>query len=120
MALDATLGAAALGGAAQSPIAAAPLAIVQNIAGLPGRVTRVLIEPEPGREAQLQRALTARYGATLNARPIDTEATAARRTSPFAERQVTLLFSVIALVAGIVLAYNALLLASDERRRFIV
>ena len=34
MTLDATLGASALGGAAQSPIAAAPLAIVQNMAGL--------------------------------------------------------------------------------------
>ena len=36
------------------------------------------------------------------------------------EKQVTLLFSAISLVAGIILAYNALLLASDERRRFIV
>jgi len=119
MTLDATLGASALGGAAQSPIAAAPLAIVQNMAGLSGRVTRVLIEPEPGREAQLQRTLTARYGSKLNARPIDTEGHLLGNVA-FAERQVTLLFSVIALVAGIVLAYNALLLASGERRRFIL
>jgi putative ABC transport system permease protein len=119
MTLDATLGSAQIGAAAQSPIAAAPLAIVQNMAGLQGRVTRVLIEPEPGREAQLQRALTARYGATLNPRPIDTEAHLLSNVA-FAERQVTLLFSVISLVAGIVLAYNALLLASAERRKFIV
>ena len=33
---------------------------------------------------------------------------------------MTLLFSAISLVAGMILAYNALLLASDERRRFIV
>ena len=116
--LDATLD-GALGGAAQSPIAAAPLAIVQNIAGLSGRVTRVLIEPEPGREAQLRRALPARYGSELNARPINTEARLLGNVA-FAEPQVTLLFSVIALVAGIVLAYNALLLASGERRRFIL
>ena len=119
MTLDATLGSAQIGAAAQSPIAAAPLAIVQNMAGLQGRVTRVLVEPEPGREAQLQRTLTARYGATLNPRPIDTEAHLLSNVA-FAERQVTLLFSVISLVAGIVLAYNALLLASAERRRFIV
>jgi putative ABC transport system permease protein len=119
MTLDATLGSAQIGAAAQSPIAAAPLAIVQNMAGLSGRVTRVLIEPKPGREAQLQRTLTARYGATLNPRPIDTEAHLLSNVA-FAERQVTLLFSVIALVAGIVLAYNALLLASAERRKFIV
>ncbi len=119
MTLDATLGTAQIGAAAQSPIAAAPLAIVQNMAGLEGRVTRVLIEPEPGREAQLQRTLTARYGARLNARPVDTEAHLLSDVA-FAERQVTLLFSVISLVAGIVLAYNALLLASAERRRFIL
>ena len=89
------------------------------MAGLSGRVTRVLIEPEPGREAQLQRALIARYGAKLNPRPVDTEAHLLAGVA-FAERQVTLLFSVIALVAGIVLAYNALLLASAERRRFIL
>jgi putative ABC transport system permease protein len=119
MTLDATLGSTAIGGAAQSPIAAAPLAIVQNMAGLEGRVTRVLIEPKPGHEAQLQRALSARYGAKLNARPIDTEGHLLAGVA-FAEREVTLLFSVIALVAGIVLAYNALLLASGERRRFIL
>ncbi len=33
---------------------------------------------------------------------------------------MTLLFSAISLVAGMIIAYNALLLASDERRRFIV
>jgi putative ABC transport system permease protein len=119
MTLDATLGSSAIGAAAQSPIAAAPLAIVQNMAGLKGRVTRVLIEPQPGHEAQLQRALIARYGATLNPRPIDTEGHLLAGVAS-AERQVTLLFSVISLVAGIVLAYNALLLASAERRRFIV
>jgi putative ABC transport system permease protein len=119
MTLDATLGSSQIGAAAQSPIAAAPLAIVQNMAGLQGRVTRVLIEPEPGHEAQLQRALTARYGTRLNPRPIDTEAHLLANVA-FAERQVTLLFSVISLVAGIVLAYNALLLASAERRKFIV
>src|ERR1700722_18251819 len=119
MTLDATLGTSEIGAAAQSPIAAAPLAIVQNMAALQGRVTRVLVEPEPGHEAQLQRALAARYGARLNARPIDTEAHLLSNVA-FAERQVTLLFSVIALVAGIVLAYNALLLASAERRKFIL
>jgi putative ABC transport system permease protein len=119
MTLDATLGSSAIGAAAQSPIAAAPLAVVQNMAGLGGHVTRVLIEPAPGAEAQVRRALTARYGAKLNARPIDTEAHLLASVAS-AERQVTLLFSVISLVAGIVLAYNALLLASAERRKFIV
>ncbi len=119
MTLDATLGAAKIGAAAESPVAAAPLAVVQNISGLDGRVSRVLIEPEPGREAQVQRALAARWGATLNARSVNTEA-ALLGAAAASEKQITLLFSAISLVAGVILAYNALLLASEERRRFVV
>jgi putative ABC transport system permease protein len=119
LALDATVPSAKIGAVAESPVAAAPLPIVQSIAGLPGRVTRVLIEPKTGHEAALRRLLTDRFGATLNARPVDTEARLLGNAAG-PEKQITLLFSAISLVAGIILAYNALLLASDERRRFIV
>jgi putative ABC transport system permease protein len=119
LALDATVPSDKLGAVAESPIAAAPLPIVQSLAGLPGRVTRILIQARAGREGALRRALSARFGARLNARPIDTEAKLLGNAAG-PEKQVTLLFSAISLVAGIILAYNALLLASDERRRFIV
>jgi putative ABC transport system permease protein len=108
-----------LGALAESPLAAAPLTVVQVLAGLPARVTRVLIEPQPGREAALRDALQARFGATLNVRSVDSEARLLGNAAA-PETQVTLLFSVIALVAGVILAYNALLLAGDERRRFVV
>jgi putative ABC transport system permease protein len=117
--LDATVSSNQIGSAAESPIAASSLPIVASLAGRPGHVTRVLIQPVGGREAALRTLLEARYGATLNIRPIDTEARLlGNAASP--ERQVTLLFSAISLIAGVILAYNALLLASDERRRFIV
>jgi putative ABC transport system permease protein len=117
--LDATVPSSKIGPVAESPVAAAPLPIVQSLTGSAGRVTRILIEPRPGRETALRRTLTARFGATLNARSVKTEAQLlASAAGP--EKQVTLLFSAISLVAGIILAYNALLLASDERRRFIV
>jgi putative ABC transport system permease protein len=119
LALDATVPSGKLGPVAESPIAAAPLPIVQSLAGLPGRVTRILIQPQAGHEAALRQALTGRFGARLNARPIDTEAKLLGNAAA-PEKQVTLLFSAISLVAGIILAYNALLLASDERRRFVV
>ncbi|HEY5344587.1 MAG TPA: ABC transporter permease [Solirubrobacteraceae bacterium] len=119
MTLDATVPSAKIGAAADSPIAAAPLAIAQNLAGLSGRVTRVLVEPDPGREAALAHALAQRFGATTNVRPIDTEAKLLAGAAA-SEKQITLLFGAISLVAGVVLAYNALLLASEERRRFIV
>jgi putative ABC transport system permease protein len=118
LALAASVPSDRIGPVADSPIAAAPLPVVQSLARLPGRVTRILIEPKPGHEAALSRALTDRYG-TLNARPVQTEAKLLGNAAG-PEKQVTLLFSAISLVAGIILAYNALLLASDERRRFIV
>jgi putative ABC transport system permease protein len=116
--LDATVPDDKLGAAAGSPIAAAPLAIAQSVTGVRDRVSRILIEPRPGSERRLLRALRLRYGQTLNPRPISTEAELlSAATGP--EKQVTLLFSAISLVAGIVLAFNALLLASQRRRRFV-
>jgi putative ABC transport system permease protein len=117
--LAATVPSDRIGPLAESPIAVTPLPIAQSLARLPGRVTRVLIEPKPGREAALLRALADRYGATLNARPVTTEARLLENAAG-PEKQIILLFSAISLVAGIILAYNALLLASEERRRFIV
>lgn len=108
-----------IGAVAESPIAAASLPVVQSLAGSSRRVTRILVEPRAGREPALRRALDKRFGATLNVRPIDTEAHLLGNASG-PEQQVTLLFSAISLVTGAILAYNALLLASDERRRFIV
>jgi putative ABC transport system permease protein len=116
--LDATVPNKELGPAAESPIAAAPLAVVQSLASTGGRLTRVLIEPRAKREHALLRQLDARYGKSLNPRPITTEAQLLSAAAG-PEKQVTLLFSAISLVAGVILAFNALLLASQRRRRFI-
>ncbi len=117
--LDATVPDGQLGVLAGSPVAAAPLPIVQKLTGLSGRITRILVEASPGQEALVRRTLVQRYGSTLDVRPIDTEghllSNAARP-----EAQLTALFSAISLVVGVILAYNALLLASGERRAFIV
>lgn len=107
-----------IGPLAESPIAAAPLPVVQQLAGLPERITRVLVEPQRGEEAVARAALARRFGTTLNVRRIDAEARLlAEAARP--EGQLTSLFSLIALVVGMILAYNALLLASGERRAFI-
>jgi len=68
LALDAVVPDGTLGALAQSPLAAAPLTVVQVLSGLHGRVSRVLIEPQPGREAALRRALQTHFGASLNVR----------------------------------------------------
>jgi putative ABC transport system permease protein len=108
-----------IGPLADSPIAGAPLPVVQSVAQAPGRLTRVLVQPMARRESALRRELVARYGATLDVRPVDAEARLLGSAAG-PEQQVTFLFGAISLVTGAILAYNALLLASDERRRFLV
>jgi putative ABC transport system permease protein len=116
--LDAIVPNNQLGALAESPIAATSLPVAQVLSRLPNRITRVLIEPSEGHEAQVRQTLTQRFGSRLNVRPVDTEV---RLLSDAAkpEAQLTALFSAISLVVGIILAYNALLLASGERRAFI-
>jgi putative ABC transport system permease protein len=118
LALAATVSSADLGAAAGSPIAAAPLPIVQSVAHLQGRVSRVLIEARPTQEDSVRRLLKTRFGGRLNVRGVDSEGKLlAQAVAP--EAQVTLLFGVISLVGGVILAFNAMLLASGERREFV-
>jgi putative ABC transport system permease protein len=118
LALDAVVPSDKLGPLAESPVAATSLPVLQVLAGLPNRITRILIEPAAGRESQVRQALARRFGATLNVRPVDSEARLlAAAAKP--EGQLNALFSAISLVVGVILAYNALLLASGERRAFI-
>jgi putative ABC transport system permease protein len=117
--INGLLTSAKFGAAAESPVAAAPLLLLQALTGRLNTVSRVLIEPVAGKEGALRKQLQARFGATVNVRATNSEAKLlANATRP--ERQITLLFSAISIVAGIILAYASLLLASDERRRFAV
>lgn len=119
LSLAATVGAERIGTLAESPIAGASLPVVQSLAGMPGRITRIVVEAQPGRRAQLLSTLGRRFGGTLNVRPLQTEARLLEGAAR-PEGQLTALFSLISLVVGMVLAYNAILLASGERRAFIV
>jgi putative ABC transport system permease protein len=119
LSVSAIVPASQLGPLAESPVAATSLPIAQVIAGLPSRISRILVEPSPGHYAQVRQSLTERLGSTLNVRPVSVEGRLlAQAAHP--EGQLTMLFSAISLVVGIILAYNALLLASGERRRFIL
>lgn len=118
LALDASVPNNQLGDLAESPVAAAPLPVTQHLARLPRCVSRVLIEPGVGEEQRVRDALVQRFGGTLNVRSIDAEARLLSNAAK-PEAQLTTLFSAISLVVGVILAYNALLLASGERQAFI-
>jgi putative ABC transport system permease protein len=92
---------------------------LQRRARQPGRVTRVLVQVEPGAEDAVHRAL-AHVGAgrlTVGA-PTDDVALLHRATQP-ADR-ATAFFTLIAALVGWLLAFNAMLLSAQERRRDLV
>ena len=102
----------------QSPIAVAPLEFAQEMAGLGGRVSRILVEPAPGREAAVHSALVALAGGRLNVESADYDEKLFARAAA-ASNQSTALFAVISALVGFLFAFNAMLLTVPQRRRLI-
>jgi putative ABC transport system permease protein len=112
------LPAALIGSLAESPIAVAPLTYAQQLAGRPGRVTRILIRPEPGAAGAVSDRLTTLLGSKFNIRPADSEARLIRQAA-LPNDQSTSLFATISAVIGFLFALNAMLLTVPERRRLV-
>jgi putative ABC transport system permease protein len=108
----------ALKAIAGAPVAVAALSTAQRLAGRPGHITQLLIEPRPGADALVERELRGIARGRLNVEPADYElrllSVAIQPNS-----QSTTLFSAISVMVGFLLALNAMLLTVPERRRFI-
>ena len=122
--LYAQLGERQIGQLARSPVVIAPLSYAQEIAGLQGRVSRVLIQPDPGAQTRVRAelmTLTAGRSSTdhANVEPIDYEATLFANAVS-ASSQSSALFSAISALVGFLFAFNATLLTVPARRRLIV
>jgi putative ABC transport system permease protein len=115
----AVLGRETIGPVAQALIGIVPLAQLQRLAGLPGRITRVLVEAQPG-ELAATRAALARI-----ARERHLTLTSARAETQLLRQalgpsdQATGFFAAISALLGFLLAFNAMLLTAPERRRMI-
>jgi putative ABC transport system permease protein len=107
-----------IGPLTSSPVAIAPLFSVQELTGLPGRVSRILIEPAPGRARQVHAALARLAPADASVEPIDYDETLFTKAAT-ASRQATLLFSVISALVGFLFAFNAMLFTVPQRRSLI-
>jgi putative ABC transport system permease protein len=101
-----------------SPIAIAPLAFAQEMSGLTGRVSRVLVEPAPGREAAVRAGLQRLAAGRLNVEPASYDEKLFARAAA-ATNQSTALFAVISALVGFLFAFNAMLLTIPQRRRLI-
>ncbi len=63
------LGAGTIGPLSAADVAVMPLEDLQRLAGLPGRITRVLVLAQPGREAQVRRELGGSPAGASKSRP---------------------------------------------------
>jgi putative ABC transport system permease protein len=107
-----------IGGLAASPIVVAPLFFAQEMTGLAGRLSRILVQPAPGMEASVRAALVHIAAGRLNVESTSyDEALFAKAAS--ASNQSTALFAVISALVGFLFAFNAMLLTVPQRRRLI-
>ena len=116
--LYAQLHASQIGPLISAPIAIAPLDSAQEMAGLPGRVSRILVQPAPGDEAAVRARLVRVAAGRLNVEPASYDETLFARASA-ATNQSTQLFALISALVGFLFAFNAMLLTVPQRRRLI-
>ncbi len=117
--VGATLQEADIGSLVHSQIAVAPIAYAQQLTGLRGRFTRILVQAAAGREREVRTGLQRIAGAMdLNVEPADYVArlfqVAAAPTN-----QGTELFSAISALVGFLFAFNAMLVTTHLRRTLV-
>jgi putative ABC transport system permease protein len=116
--VSAVLGREAVGPLSGALVAVMGLGQMQRLAGLPGLVTRILVQTVPGRRAEVRRGLERLAAGRLAVAPADQDVALLRealRPSDLASG----LFAAIGAVLGLLFAFNAMLLTAPERRRQI-
>jgi putative ABC transport system permease protein len=116
--LYARLTAKQIGPLTASPIAVGPLEYAQEASGLQGKITRLLVAPRPGREAQVRAGLKRLAAGRLGVESSDYDEKLFAKAAA-ATNQSTQLFAVISALVGFLFAFNAMLLTVPQRRRLI-
>jgi putative ABC transport system permease protein len=117
--VSALLGGEEIGALSDAVVGVMPLASMQALLGEPGRVTRVLVRSEHGKE----RAVAAELGRVAAGRGLI--AAGAEEDVRLLEQalrpsgQASALFAIIGALLGFLLAFNAILLTVPERRQAI-
>jgi putative ABC transport system permease protein len=112
------LGRQAAGALAGAYAAVMPLARMQRLAGLPGRVSRIFVQTRPGRRAAVRAELTRLADGREEVAAADQDVRLlSQALGP--SRLATGLFAAIGALLGFLLAFNAMLLTVADRRRTI-
>ena len=107
-----------IGALVASPVALAPLSFAQEASGLGACVSRILVAPVPGSEAQVRTGLRTLAAGRLDVEGIGYDERLFAQAAT-ASNQSTNLFSVISALVGFLFAFNATLLTVAQRRRLI-
>ncbi len=112
------LGPEAIGALSQAQLAIMPLSRVQQLARLPGRITRIVVQTERGRQAAVHAGLLAIADGRLTVAPAEQDVNLLRQALR-PSNQASTLFAAISALLGFLFAFNAMLLTAPERRRAI-
>jgi putative ABC transport system permease protein len=117
--LYAQLGPRQIGTLTASPVAVVPLGFAQEMTGLRGRVSRILVQVAPGAQGRVRAALLALAGGRLNVESVGHDETLFAKAAA-ASNQSTQLFAVISALVGFLFAFNAMLFTVPQRRRLVL
>lgn len=107
-----------VGPVVHSPVALASLPLAQEVSAMRGRVSRIFVAADAGRDRQVERHLDRLASNRLNVGPADTEVRMFERAS-YPTNRSTALFSVLSALVGFLFALSAMLLTVPQRRRLI-
>jgi putative ABC transport system permease protein len=116
--VSAILGPEAFGALARARVAVMPAEQLQQLTGLRGRISRVLVQSAPGSGPAVRGELLRLVGAKLVVARADQDEQLLRHTlAP--SNQASALFAAISALIGFLFAFNAMLLTVPERRQLI-
>jgi putative ABC transport system permease protein len=107
-----------LGSLASTGSALTYLPLAQSLANRDGKLSQILIQPEPGADAQVRADLERIAGGFANVSAADSELAILRQAAK-PNDQSTHLFAAIGAMVGWLFSFNAMLFTVAERRRFI-
>lgn len=114
----AALGTQTIGPIAASPIAVGLLPTIQRASGLAGRVTSILVRPQPDTDQRVLAELNTLARGRLDVTSVNNEITLLREAAK-PSNQSTTLFASIGAMVGFLLALNAALITTPDRRRVV-
>jgi putative ABC transport system permease protein len=117
--VNAVLGPETFGALSQARVAIMPLERLQALAGLPHRLTRILVQSAPGQETRVRAGLASLAAGRLTVAPGNQDVQLLHEALHPSE-QASLFFAAISALLGFLLTFNAYLLTVPERRRAIV